>query len=150
MSDDVFRNLFEEIYKGDKRAIQLSFDVLAYVHLWDDLIDRDKPVSDHTINRTLLAGITRISCSPLWDTGMAAIVESAYYRWHFANVVEKNVDSTDNDIAKAWIHRSSCYDVFVAIALRLYGHEWAEKASVLVYASYGETLLNFTNEVRNA
>ena len=145
-----FKDLFDNIYKGNQVATRLSFELLDYAHLWDDLIDRDTPVSDESINRVMLSALTSISCSSLWGPHLATIVQSAYFRWHAANNIERNKASTDNDLAKAWMLRAGLYDVFVLIAAKLYGQEWAESVSVKVYGLYGEQLADFIKEIRNA
>lgn len=145
-----FEELFDKIYKGDKHAAWLSLAILHILHTWDDLIDRDVPISDNSINSAFLVAMTDVSVSPLWDIEMVNLMRLVYFKWQAANKFENDAEATDNTLAKAWMLRASCYDFFVAIANKLYGATWAEKISPIVYSFYGEELKTFIKETRNA
>jgi hypothetical protein len=138
--------MFEHIYKGDAHAARLSTGVLKAIHLWDDLIDRDKPVADSNINEVFLDLFCLVGPSPLWDADMSAHLLNVYTRWQAANVFE----SAKEEIDKAWMLRAGCYDLFVMLAAKLHGVDWGVEVAPLVYKTYGETLEQFTQEVQNA
>ena len=145
-----FKQLFAEIYKDDQHATEISLVILHVLHTWDDLIDRDVSISDSSINSAFMLALTTLSLSPLWDYEMATLLKSVYFRWHAANVIEADLASSDNDLAKAWMLRAGCYDFFVLIANKLHGSAWAENISPLVYQYYGEELTAFIKETHNA
>lgn len=147
---DSFKQLFAIIYKGDKHAEWLSLAILHVLHTWDDLVDKDKPVASSSINSSFVLALADISTSPLWDASMAITLKSVYFRWQTANTIERTKESTDNDLAKAWMLRAGCYDFFVLIARKLHGDAWAEQISPTVYNFYGEPLTDFIQEIRNA
>jgi hypothetical protein len=145
-----FKQLFHHIYKGDAHASQLSLAILHVLHTWDDIIDADVDLPDAMVNSAFLTVMTDISLSPLWDREMATLLRSVYFRWQAANNYEADLASSDNDLAKAWMLRAGCYDFFVLIANKLYGDAWAEHISPVVYRYYGETLITFIKEKRDA
>lgn len=49
---------------GNQEAIAFLAALGAYVEMWDDLIDKDKPVSDEMVNDTLGAALLHIACNP--------------------------------------------------------------------------------------
>tara|TARA_R110002153_G_scaffold173631_1_gene326404 strand:- start:1235 stop:1693 length:459 start_codon:yes stop_codon:yes gene_type:complete len=152
MSDlkEQFSPLFEYIYKGNKDAISLSLALLKIAHTWDDLIDNDKEVSNATIDSAFLASTIDLTLNPLWDECLAYNLLNVYIRWNCANKIEKNINSTNNELAKAWCLRAGLYDLFSLIATRLYGLGWGLSINEDVYNFYGETLKDFIKEIRNA
>ena len=144
-----FGDLFEVIYKGDLHATALSMGLLHIIHTWDDLIDKDHPVSDNAINQAFLFATTEVAGSPLWGPTMSRVMKGVYLRWQAANAIEKNPDSTDNELAKAWMLRVGFYDLFVLIAQQLHGTEWAVACSELTHSLYAEKLADFIKEVKH-
>lgn len=144
-----FNALFKEIYQDNPAAISLSFALLAFLHAWDDIHDEDyHKLKD--VDSVFLDMLTSVSANPIWDTALQGCFLSVYYRWHAANCYESDKTSTDNRLAKAWVLRAGCYDLFVLIARKLYGHAWAKEIAPLVYDFYGESLEAFLAEVKHA
>lgn len=145
-----FEALFSLIYRSDKRATELSFMLLNVAHTWDDLVDRDVEVTPGQVDKAFFDSIYTIQAHPLWGPDMAAVFLNVYLRWSDANVIEQDKSSTDNDLAKAWMLRAGLYDLFVMIAAKLFGIEWAKHVGPTVRRAYGETLTDFIEEIRNA
>lgn len=144
-----FGKLFAELYRGNIAATSLSFSLLEFLHLWDDIVDKDfDKVGDPS--KIFVDLLTSVAGNPLWDMHIQGCVISCYYRWHAANVFEKDKTSTDDRLAKAWMLRASCYDLFLMIAGKLYGQDWARQCAPMVYDFYGEKLEDFLAEVKNA
>lgn len=144
-----FDELFNFIYKDDTTAKQLSFSLIAVMHIWDDLVDRDKPVSNDTINQAFLTALIDIAGNPLWTPDMHAHLYNVYLRWNDANKIEASCEDTDM-LAKAWMLRAGVYDLFVLLAAKLHGRAWAEEIGITVRKWYGEPLDQFITEVQNA
>lgn len=145
-----FDPLFKVIYKDDINARELSYALLRVAHTWDDLIDQDKPVSADKINTAFTDAFFTIQANKLWDASLSANLYNIYLRWQQANSIEANKESTDNDLAMAWMLRAGMYDLFILIADKLYGRAWAEEVGPHVRSFYGETLIDFIKEIRNA
>lgn len=143
-----FEALFSQLYKNDTAAIELSFMLLEVAHTWDDLVDKDKPVSTEAIDKAFLYSLQAIPMHKYWSPAMHCMLSSVYLRWHAANCIESCPASTDNDLAKAWMLRASLYDLFEVLALQLYGVEWAKSQAVMLRLFYGEQLTDFIMEAR--
>ena len=149
-SKETFEELFDLIYKGHEEAKRLSFDLLQLAHTWDDLVDGDKEVSGDEANTAFVACLFTVPSSPLWGLDMQANLLNVYLRWQDANSIEANKDSSDNELAKAWMLRAGLYDLFSLLAVKLYGLQWGKEIGPTLRIAYGETLKDFIQEVRNA
>lgn len=145
-----FGSLFDFIYKGNKDASELSFKILHMLHTWDDLIDKDKEVSDFDINKAFLTGVFELQRYPIWfSAGLDHHLLNTYLRWRDATEMETK-DASDDDLNKCYMLRAGLYDIFVIIAFHMYGHEWASEIGPKVRRFYGEKLEEFKKEVRDA
>lgn len=142
-----FLPLFECIYKSDTAAIELSFMLLDVSQIWDDLVDKDKPVSTEDIDKAFLYSLQYIPTHKYWSPALHCMLTSVYLRWHAANQIEADTYSDENELAKAWMLRAALFDLFELIALQLHGIDWAKKNARLIRQFYGETLTKFTAEV---
>lgn len=142
-----FEELFECIYKGDTQAKRLSFALLEYIHLWDDLYDQDKTIEPEHASIVMLEGLTVIAGSPLWGPDMQAHMLNVFYRWTSANEFER-AQRDDNELSKAWMLRAGVYDLFIVIAGRIHGVAWAKEIAPTVHRVYGETREDFLEEMK--
>ena len=145
-----FGILFDHIYKGDEEAKKLSFEILEFVHIWDDLYDKDKEVSPNQVNYAFFNAIYSFQKNPLWQRcNITEHMLGVVLRWKAANVLEAEHKSED-DLNKAYMLRAGIYDVFVVIAFHLYGDAWAEEVTPVIYRFYGEKLQQFKEEIKHA
>lgn len=56
--------LREECALGEPHAVQFLMAMGLYVELWDDLIDKDKPISDEMIHSVMAAGLLDVATNP--------------------------------------------------------------------------------------
>lgn len=141
--------LFDIIYKGNKEAATLSWLLWDIAQVWDDLVDGEH-VSKTDINRAFVGSLVTVQMNPLWGPDIASAVLNTYLQWSDANAIESDTTSTDEDLAKAWMLRAGIYDIFVMLAAKLYGLDWAVEVGPLVRKTYGEGLEDFITEVRHA
>ena len=142
-----FLPLFEQIYKNDTAAIELSFMLLDVSQVWDDLVDKDKHVTTEAIDTAFLYSLQVIPMHKYWSPAMHSMLSSVYLRWHAANEIEADSLATKDEIAKAWMLRAGLFDLFEMLCLQLHGMVWAKANARLIRQFYGETLTNFTKEV---
>ncbi len=146
-----FNALFDEIYKGDVGAKELSFKLLDVAHTWDDLVDGDKSVEASVVNRAFMQSIFELQQSPLWfQAGLNFHVLNCYLRWRDATNMEADKDTSDDDLLKCYMLRAGLYDIFVIIAYYLHGDGWAEEIGPKVRKFYGEKPHEYLEEMRNA
>lgn len=147
---EAFNILFDEIYQGNQEAKELSFKILELAHTWDDLIDKDKQVTDEAINKAFMIAMFELSQYPLWRTaGLDHHMVNVYLRWRDATRIENDKSSSDDDLIKCYMLRAGFYDIFVIIAFHLFGLEWCDKVGVKVRKFYGEKPMQFLEEIRN-
>lgn len=147
---EAFDVLFDHIYQGHTEAKRLSFMLLDVAHIWDDLVDRDKPVDNVQIDRAFLAALIHLPRHPLWfPAGLDHHVLNVFLRWRDATYLETHTPSED-DLNKAYMLRAGLYDVFVIIAHFLYGDAWAREIGPMVRQFYGETLAAYRGEFSHA
>lgn len=149
--EQAFQQLFERIFKGNEAAMSLAFTLMQFFHIWDDIKDRDFVKLDtKQVDRNFVAILTSVAANPLWDLHLQGVFLSVYFRWQAANKFESDLLASNNTLAKAWMLRAGCYDLFVMIARKLYGNDWAEEIAPEVYMTYGESFQDFLLEVRHA
>lgn len=145
-----FNVLFEHIFNGNAAAKSLAFTLLNFFHIWDDIKDKEFNKLDSNVDKVFFDLLTSVASNPYWDLTMQGCFMSVYYRWQAANAIEKDIKRTKDDLAKAWMLRAGCYDLFVLIAAKIYGRQWGEEIAPIVYRFYGEKLEDFINEVGHA
>lgn len=144
-----FDALFDFIYKGNEEAKKLSFDVLHVLHTWDDVADKD-PVEEKDINKAFLLTFFEFQNNNIWvSCGLNHHLLNVFLRWRDANVIEQDLDASDDDLAKSYMLRAGLYDLFVIISYYLHGDEWAAKIGPYVRKFYGETYLGYVEEMRS-
>ena len=144
------QNLIERMmawYRGNENAVQLSLDIYTVIQTWDDLIDRDREVSNDDINETFRKLIYTIPTNPFYAAHaheLAPLLHDMMLQWMVANQMES--DQNPGDLEKAWMLRAAVYQVFVYIASLAVDSAWAAVAGVDIWRSYGETLEQFIHE----
>ena len=62
-----------EWFGGNEEAARFVAQLCDVAHTWDDLIDRDTPVSEEAINRCFESALLRIPANPFYQTHFAAL-----------------------------------------------------------------------------
>ena len=120
--------LFSQFLLGNREAVNFVVRIFRALHVWDDLIDKDKPVADdeiHSVFWDLLVGLPtdefyRTNLNLLSSTLVNSIVN-----WHIANKLEREGNEKDKSIA--FILRGAYIDVLSASALIVGGLDWARE-----------------------
>jgi hypothetical protein len=119
---------------GDADAAAFCMMVCSIAQLWDDLIDKDKPIDPEHINRGFWIALVELprnrfyqrhfeDLNPLW---MVTI-----QNWHAANYMEAG--GTEAELEIAFIIRSACADIVIQAALLVGGYEWARKVTPTIH-----------------
>jgi hypothetical protein len=140
-----YTELFEFIFKGDAEAIRISRALLQLVHVWDDLIDKDKPVSDAAINAAFFAALCEIGGSWLWDQEAAALMRVCYFKWRASTQIESH-EAAPNNRAMAYAARAGVFDLFVHFVYKLHGPIWAESVSETILRWHGDDFDEYCTE----
>jgi hypothetical protein len=119
--------------KGNEAALALIRRFGQIAHTWDDLVDRDRPVSDADINSVFVQALIDLPLNPFYAEHFVRLNEimlNSITNWRIANELERQEKPQDGDLTIAFIIRSSYIDMVVQCALLIGGLEWAVACGV--------------------
>jgi len=117
--------LFERFLKGDKDAVFFVVRVFRALHIWDDLIDKDKRIEDDEIHSVFLDLLVGLPADKFYQSNFSLLQSTllnAIVNWHIANKLEREGDEKDRSIA--FILRGAYIDLLSASALIVGGIDW--------------------------
>lgn len=135
--------------RGDMDAVGLVMSVVKIADVWDNLIDKDKDVSDEDINQAFWLACVEIPRNPAfrrYQLDITSVFSMGIINWHVANKLQ-----TGDDHAKQIAHvtRYSIADVSLYLATAIGGPEWAiEVGPELRLRSQKDKLENFLKEMK--
>ncbi len=149
MSDD--RQYLLYAYQGNADAVDLVLAIAEISHCWDDLVDKDKPVSDAQINRAFSIALLELPKNPFYQAhclDLLPVMTTGALNWLTANEYEKTQDKEAH--ALAHVMRYGIAELVLFIAYIIGGQEWAQQvAPELRRRSQKDTLENYLSEVRS-
>jgi hypothetical protein len=117
-----------EWFGGNADALNMFYTLVDLSNVWDDLIDRDKPVSDFDINRAFLSALVYLPANPFYNRIQMQVlplwmtVISAY---ETANKFENDKDEHGLEIAHNLRYATGHIIVFMSQACL--GYDKAQK-----------------------
>lgn len=124
--------LFLEAFKGDEQATSLLMALSQMTQIYDDLIDRDKPVSSDDIHRMMRICLVDVPRNPFyvaWRAELQPMIEQMVIDWRTANELE---GGTDAERLVAYVLRDTLCAVVVRAAHIIGGWQWALEVSTRV------------------
>ena len=82
-----------ELMAGNKDAAAMLEAISFWSHIYDDLIDRDKPVSDTDIHKAMWVLLVDLPRNPFFrahETEFRGALVTGVMNWHAANQMEKS------------------------------------------------------------
>ncbi|MDB5584898.1 MAG: hypothetical protein JWR80_10074 [Bradyrhizobium sp.] len=144
-SDQVaFTAAFARWFKGNQSAMRFCADMVDVSHVWDDLVDCDKPVSAAKADATFRKMMLEIPSNEFYRANFGflhPVMVLIWAQWDAANKMEAR--PIKNDFVKAYMLRASLYQLFHACAVLCGGLDWAAEIGPEVYRLYGENLETF-------
>lgn len=143
------RNQKLQEWIGDIHAINFILAFADACELFDDLIDKDKPVEDDHVVRVLFSLITELPLNPFFDQfkhQLIPILVTGINAWLDANALEKG---TDNDKVFAYVLRD-WYMEFVSFVIYLVrGRAYMREVSMEVrhFFTHHETLEDYREKL---
>lgn len=123
---------FLPLMLGNAAAAKFLADMVGVLHLWDDLIDRDKPVEAETINRwffTMLVDLPRNEFYAANFQHLNSILVNAITNWHVANKMER--EGGEYELRIAYIIRSAYCDLVTQCAMLVGGLDYARQVGYM-------------------
>lgn len=90
---DELKHLASEAACGNQAAADFLIGVCEAMHLWDDLIDKDKPVPDDTVHRVFTNLLAILPMNPFfrqYNVQLCTVMMVAIQNWHVANASERS------------------------------------------------------------
>jgi hypothetical protein len=115
---------FEEF--GDPHAVNFSKALFRFIHLLDDLVDRDKTLPSEGIVLTLLAFIDQLSSNAFWQQhkhDLFPVLHCSAMAWAASERLRKSEDVQQRLAAE--VLKSEYQNVFFRIAFLVGGAEFA-------------------------
>lgn len=136
--------------KGNVHAIKFCMDLFEISQVWDDLVDKDNPVSGISINDAFQKALFVIPGNLFYAEhvmSLRPLMMNCILQWEDANVLEKRGDDARH---KAYMLRAGIYEIFCYCAFLIGGIGWYRKIGPDMRMLYGETLESFMEEMKNA
>jgi hypothetical protein len=125
--------LVTEAVGGDQHALVFLRSMASVMHTWDDLIDKDREVSDGEINAAFWLALVELPANPFYAAHadmLRPIVVQSILNWRAATQMEREATCEQyNDLKIAFIIRSTYIDLVVMSACVLGGPDWAAKVA---------------------
>jgi len=150
--------LFGEFLLNNVEAIQFVVRVFRALHVWDDLIDRDKALTDDEINSVFWDLLVVLPTDPFYVRNIALLnstLVNAIINWHIANKLEREGDEKDKSVA--FVLRGAYIDILSAAAFVVGGMQWVQEVGPAIRRwaheeTFDEYMVNLAKEceARNA
>lgn len=112
-------------FKGNQAAVDLALMIARVSHIWDDLIDQDKPVSEADVHDAFWITMFGIPDNVFYQAFghlLRPAMMAASLDWAAANTLEKRQDLHGLQIAH--VARYSIANVIILMATIIGGREW--------------------------
>ena len=120
--------LFSDFLLGNVAAVHFIVRVFRALHIWDDLIDKDKTITDDEIHSVFWDLLIVLPTDPFYTANhafLSSTLMNAIINWHIANKLEREGDEKDKSIA--FILRGAYIDLLSAAAFVVGGMAWAQE-----------------------
>lgn len=121
----------EHVLMGQRDAIDMANELFYISQVWDDLIDRDKPVPDNAINRMMWIALVDLPLNPFYQINFLAlhpIVRAAIMDWMVATEIERRHEHT-RELGISYIIRDSLTNILSHMAYLIGGYDWMVQIS---------------------
>jgi hypothetical protein len=152
------QQLLYQVVRGHSEAAEFCIMLIEVLHLWDDLIDRDKPILPEAINKAFWQALVELPRNSFYQEHFHDLIPclmTAILNWHAANAMEATPSEPDKEIA--FILRSSYADIVIQAAHLCGGYDWAIQITPLIrrefhkegYAGYRINLAKQATDAAN-
>jgi hypothetical protein len=138
-------------FKHNEDAACFIDDLFAIWHVWDDLIDKDKPLTDEDINKTFMLALVKLPRNRFYQAYFAVLnplLENSFINWLGSNKLEQN----GSDLPIAFDLRNSYVNIITACANIIGGPNWAMDVAIAAHKalrnveSYDEYVSKLNNK----
>lgn len=127
---DLTKKKFEEYMLGNSDAVKFLIDIFTVAHIWDDLIDKDKPLSDYQINQSYWISLIEIPRNPFFlknSFHLTSLFEAFANQWFDANEMHYG---EKEDTRYSFVLKDTLMDMVAHCAKIVGGFEHMRKVSM--------------------
>lgn len=117
-----------ELLCGNRDAAQFVLDICRVSHAYDDLIDRDKPVSEASIHDMVWTLLVTIPVNPFYrahENTLRPVLITSIMNWRASIDMERS--RSDEELRIAHVTRYSLADALLLCMVLTGGHEHAAR-----------------------
>ena len=134
---------------GNTAAFDFCWKIAALSECWDDLIDKDKPMSDQTINAAFYDALVAIPSNAFYQKHfdlLQPVISNVIVQWLASNEMVKS--GVPIQIERAHFLRYLGVSVWVQAAFIIGGSNYAVEVTPQMWEmTTQESLMEFNNEV---
>ena len=148
--DRQLREKLNYFFKGNLAAVEMCMQLTFIAHVWDDLIDKDKVLTDHEISTAFRILLVDLPYNPFYTdhiVDLRPLIMNVILQWWDANVLERG---SDHDRHMAYMLRASFLQIFNYCAYLIGGPDWAGEVGPDMRRLYEESLESFMEEMNHA
>jgi hypothetical protein len=116
-----------EIFRGNEQAVAFMRDLHFISHVWDDLVDGDKPVSPAMVSIAFEKALIGVNLNPFFRDNAAMflpVMLNSALLWHAANDLER--DASPHALQVAHVIRCAPGDLALICAAVIGGTDHAK------------------------
>lgn len=137
---------------GNQSAISFLETIGTITQIWDDLIDKDKPLSDYEINEAFIGCLIDLPRNAFYRENfldLQPVIEHVIIQWVASAKIEKSGDHELLPIT--FVTRGAFNDLITRCAMIIGGWDHASKMAVAVadFTHYDEKYSEYENEIRS-
>lgn len=120
------------VLMGNEAAVEFFLAGRSVCHLWDDLIDRDRDVSDGEIDVAMYHALVVLPKNPFYRQHFDALhplFVNAVMNWHAATEFERATDGDVRKLQLAFVMRSDYANLLIQAAYLIGGPVWAKRVT---------------------
>lgn len=149
MNRQTAHEFLTEALRGELEAVRLVETLGGISQIWDDLVDRDKPVTSEQVSQAFWAALIEVPGNAFYrqhfDT-LYPLIRSVILDWETANRLERE---TPHGQSLAFVLRDSLVGLVVTCAELLGGRKWALRYGPDIrYFFHDETLQDYMGGLR--
>lgn len=119
--------------RGHTGALDAFLKVRDILHFWDDLVDRDRPLTQSDVNRAMFTALVGLPTNPFWranQDSLLPILANAVGNWHAATTFEAGDEKRRLELA--FVIRSDYANLLIHMAYLVGGYDWMMEVTPVI------------------
>ena len=125
LHNSAHKEIWQIVLRGDMEGVAFLDILFRVFRVWDDLIDRDRPVDENQINGAFWEALVELPQNMFYHrhfTKLNTTIASIANMWFDANQFERSGDGHQRRIS--FVLRNVCNDIIIQCAYLVGGYGW--------------------------